>query len=1549
MSFLVSGEVVWKLRSIVLTLANDISCGIDEHIHSDECYEKQLVCSQDNEENHIHSEICYTDSMICKKEKHIHTAQCYSTDGTSGKNEDVLNVTELESVDIIEENGVSENIDSKQAINDYKGVNNTDDHGLFLADNEMKPDTIYIDAGNGISSDESNSQSSRYEMIVGASFRVTFIDDKNTDNFFYDFSGMLNVEKNSASTENGIRKVTAKVTAVEEGDAAVYIGQKAFYITITQRTPDILYASVGNSEKIYYSNSSTDRYRILKNHSFKLIIYDSENTTDYFYDPNNSGNVTLDNNQSTVDGKRIVTCTFVASGEGNVTVAFRDKRFYLNIIDRLPGVIYLVSNGEEKIQDQNSASNRNIFSPGDKFSLCMYENISEGSYNYFMDTSYQTGSSYVPNMIEMSNEETFGFYSGQVRKVTADIKVSKDGDAQISYGSMKYYLSVKSYELGKLFIIDSEGNETSVENSADNPYVMSRDEILTLCYYEKKPDDSDNLQWFHCADDSHPYEPMIMNYGNSDKYVTDSVRKITGTFTAVRQGQCTIYYKDISFYVDIHSNSAKKNVIYVNTALGERDKDKVNEYIDTMGGDSKDTDGKYYFNTSSNRYVMYLGESVDLSVYLDNELSDRYFYIDDNDPCMVSGSANKSNVYDAESGLRKSSAKYTAVKPGRCTIKVSTSAGILSFYVMIRDPDSYNSWEVCDHADIEVSDGGFYDITKTVIYADGTSITTKTSYDSYITAVNLCQLFKSDDTLIMTYVSSDYVLNGKPGESQYELTSKYNCAGKPEKQFNPGLVNYAKFNVKMLLRPTSVTVVKKVNGEVTEKKVTDINDTSGDSDVTLPNVDFTLGIKSKIDALNKCPNHSGLDFNVSAALNDVISIPPVMAEIELGKELTGQSLKDRQFSFSLIDQDGKVVNSAYNDINGKIVFEHYFLTPGTYNFTVVENIPQTPENYIYDNSVKRITVTVTEKIINGEKMLVPEVSYQTDKVFRNIVSAYTDLKVVKSWSDGNINHSDDKISFVIYRRGNNEDEKIISIDGVSKFELSSSSGWSKTFKNLPIQEGEIKYTYRIEEDTFEGYTPDYEPGIIDSENISQTTVARIENTVKKMTSVSIRKEWTDSGGNPLTGNIPYESVIATLKRDFKKIKIPVSIEIYSSVNTQQLIAQFREYAYTGSDFSFTVYNDMNKVRVSSVIINNSRNGDYSNNVITVKNIEYGDIVRVYCDREYNQATDGAFYLRQSFTASHEGWERRGALLGDAYTTNYTDSGNGRSQALKVYNRTAQWNGTSLNAGSILTPGQKYSISAYVLWNNVFTDSGGNTTTLSSHSTKLIITLQYKTVSDDTMIYVSVASKSTSANTWELLQNTMFEVPDDAVDPYLVIETSENSSEKFSDLYLDEVTVAPEGTIVSVSREGTEYIGNAGDYQYSKVSQYIPDDVKYNSENWTLDTMDTWKEIEIKASENWIATVTSVDLNEKSDRIYRYYVSEKDKVDGFARINPTDRVSSNTVSDPLIIENRQIQYELPATGGIGKEKYIMTGTFVISLSVIYLLCLILKMKRRKDSG
>ncbi len=62
------------------------TCGIEEHVHSSECYrvEKKLVCENTDPE-HVHSEECYSkrDVLACGKEEHVHFDECFAEVGAT--------------------------------------------------------------------------------------------------------------------------------------------------------------------------------------------------------------------------------------------------------------------------------------------------------------------------------------------------------------------------------------------------------------------------------------------------------------------------------------------------------------------------------------------------------------------------------------------------------------------------------------------------------------------------------------------------------------------------------------------------------------------------------------------------------------------------------------------------------------------------------------------------------------------------------------------------------------------------------------------------------------------------------------------------------------------------------------------------------------------------------------------------------------------------------------------------------------------------------------------------------------------------------------------------------------------------------------------------------------------------------------------------------------------------------------------------------------------------------------------------------------------------
>ena len=100
------------------------------------------------------------------------------------------------------------------------------------------------------------------------------------------------------------------------------------------------------------------------------------------------------------------------------------------------------------------------------------------------------------------------------------------------------------------------------------------------------------------------------------------------------------------------------------------------------------------------------------------------------------------------------------------------------------------------------------------------------------------------------------------------------------------------------------------------------------------------------------------------------------AVINAKKELQGGVLKAGQFSFTLKDSGGKVLQTATNDAEGNVSFNVEYNKAGTYTYTISEVVPEDAENNVkdhitYDTSEHKVTVTVT----NGEGKLAAAVTY----------------------------------------------------------------------------------------------------------------------------------------------------------------------------------------------------------------------------------------------------------------------------------------------------------------------------------------------------------------------------------------------------------------------------------------------------------------------------------------------------------------------------------------------------------------------------------------------
>ncbi len=105
---------------------------------------------------------------------------------------------------------------------------------------------------------------------------------------------------------------------------------------------------------------------------------------------------------------------------------------------------------------------------------------------------------------------------------------------------------------------------------------------------------------------------------------------------------------------------------------------------------------------------------------------------------------------------------------------------------------------------------------------------------------------------------------------------------------------------------------------------------------------------------------------------------------EVTKELEGRDLEEGEFSFTLEDGDGKLIEAVTNAADGSVVFSEITYTEEDAGKTftyVIKEAEGTDEDITYDTHTVTITVTVVDE---GEGVLSVEASYEGSQTFHNV-------------------------------------------------------------------------------------------------------------------------------------------------------------------------------------------------------------------------------------------------------------------------------------------------------------------------------------------------------------------------------------------------------------------------------------------------------------------------------------------------------------------------------------------------------------------------------------
>ena len=183
------------------------------------------------------------------------------------------------------------------------------------------------------------------------------------------------------------------------------------------------------------------------------------------------------------------------------------------------------------------------------------------------------------------------------------------------------------------------------------------------------------------------------------------------------------------------------------------------------------------------------------------------------------------------------------------------------------------------------------------------------------------------------------------------------------------------------------------------------------------------------------------------------------------KRLEGAELKQDDFSFRVLDEEGTIVAQGKNNKDGSVfldtlVFDENDVGEKTY---YIEEVPASIPGYVYDTTRHTVKLTIAD---NGDGTLsITDDLNGSPIVFNNAYSDKTDLVVEKIWQDNDdlFGLRPDSVTVTLYRDNSPVSGQTVTLNG--------KNNWTHTFISLPVFKGNgSSYIYEIREASVANYT-----------------------------------------------------------------------------------------------------------------------------------------------------------------------------------------------------------------------------------------------------------------------------------------------------------------------------------------------------------------------------------------------------------------------------------------------------------------------------------------------